>query len=182
MPEFETVERWIYSIEQPFDYFATICFLFTTTGLLFLAWGFLAIRRRRPLLLLGAIALSFAGIIYLFFDWRHAYLNLAMCDAQKVRAECTQLLESKNASGEEASKYTFLRAPEIPPALSRLGAKFLIVTPTNVQISLTHENGVSGGAWGYLYQTDQIAEGQDRPRETRPTWYRNFYEFRVRGE
>ncbi len=146
---------------------------------LILAWTDIAARRRRLPLRLGCAAVSLAIIGYLAFDREHISLNFSMRDAPKVRQDCVQLLERRRATVKDDSMEMPLSGQEIPASFSRIGAKFVRVTSSNVQIYL-HTDAVGGG-WGFLYDPNRSYLTARWLEDVRATWYRDFYEFRVRG-
>lgn len=148
--------------------------------LLFLAWTFIAIRRRRLSPRLGCAAVSLAVIGYLAYDWWHVSLNFSMRDAPKVRHDCVQLLERRRATMKDDSMHLNLSGQEIPASFSRMGAKFVRVTSSNIQICL--HTDAYGGVWGFLFDPSRSYLAARWPEDVRATWYRDFYEFRVRGE
>lgn len=147
---------------------------------LILAWTDIAVRRRRLPLRLGCAAVSLAVIGYLAYDWQHVSLNFSMRDAPLVRHDCAQLLESRRAMVTDDFEMLSLSGQEIPASFSRMGAKRVRVTPSNVQICL-YTDGF-GGAWGFLYDPNRSYLAAREPEDVRATWYRDFYEFRERGQ
>lgn len=147
---------------------------------LLLAWTFIAVRRRRLSPRLGCAAVSLAVIGCLVYDWKHISLNFSMRDAPKVRHDCVQLLERRRATVEDDGMMLHLSGQEIPASFSRMGTKFVRVMPSNVQICL-YTDGY-GGAWGFLYDPSRSYLAARWPDEVRATWYRDFFEFKVRGQ
>lgn len=147
---------------------------------LIFAWTDIAVRRRRLPLRLGCAAVSLAVIGYLAYDWQHVSLNFSMRGAQSVRRDCVQLLERRRATVKDDFENLYLSGQEIPASFSRMGAKRVRVTPNNVQICLSTDG--FGGAWGFLYDPNRSYLAAGRPDDVRSTWYRDFFEFRVRGQ
>lgn len=156
--------------------------LLILAGILLLAWAYFAILRRRGYPLLAGLSVVLGLVGYGIIDWPHLSLNLSMRDAPAVREECIRLLERRQATFGREYKELHLHGSEIPASLTRLGATFVRVTHNNVQISLIPLSPLTGGAWGFLYDPTRASITDGEPREVRATWYRDFYEFRVRGE
>jgi hypothetical protein len=135
-------------------------------------------RRQLFILIAAAIGVGVGG--YITFDRTFIMLNLSMRDVESVRADCRALLQRQNSAAPTGTQDLQLSGTALPASFVRLGAKDAIVTKTNIRICLSTDWG--GGAWGFLYATQPADSGPDWPRETRHTWYRDFYEFRVRGE
>lgn len=154
----------------------------TLSSLLFITWAFLAFRRRRLYPRLGGLTLGLALLGYLTYDWQHILLNISMRDADKVRQECVGLLQRRTASVPDESPEMHLHGAEVPESLQRLGATYVRVTCNNVQISVIPYSPLTGSAWGFLYDPNQAYLTDRWPDDIRPTWYRDFYEFRVYGE
>jgi hypothetical protein len=151
-------------------------------GILLLTWVFLALRRRRLYPLLAATSIGLGLVGFVAIDWRHLSLNFSMHDADSVRQECIRLIDHRQATLESENQELHLHGSEIPASLTRLGATFVRVTRSNVQISLIPLSPLTGGAWGFLYDPTRAYLTDGRPDDVRATWYRDFYEFRVRGE
>lgn len=157
--------------------------LLVISAFLLFAWGFFAVRHRRVYPRLGVTTLVLAISGYLVFDWQHLSLNCTMRDARTVRDDCVGLLQARKATFKDDNSIELhLRGSEIPASLARLGAKFVRVSPENVQISLIPEDGLTGSAWGLLYDPKRAYVSAGWPDGIRRTWYRDFFEFRVCGE
>ena len=89
----------------------------------------------------------------------------------------TDVRPSKTNSG----NYTFMVRTYRHHSLDS-GAKFVRVTRNNVQISLIPLSPLTGDAWGFLYDPKRAYLTEGWPDHIRATWYRDFYEFSVRGE
>lgn len=140
---------------------------------------YLVANRRHLFILIGLTVCLGAGG-YVVYDRQHITLNLAMRDVQKVRSDCEQLLERRRTTVENELMELHLSSSELPASFTRLGAKFVRVTPENVQVCLYTD--WNGGAWGFLYDPKRAYIAAGWPDDIRATWYRDFYEFRVRGE
>jgi hypothetical protein len=157
--------------------------LLIISAFLLLVWGFSAVRHRRISPRLGGTALGLAVIGYLVYDWQHISLNCSMRDAQTVRDDCVRLLQLRKVTFKDQDNMELhLHGSEIPASFSRMGAKFVRVSPANVQISLIPEDGLTGSAWGFLYDPKREYLAGGLTHNIRATWYRDFYEFRVYGE
>lgn len=153
---------------------------------LFGAWLVLVLRHRRrhPLLIASATALGIIG--YSTYDRDHISLNLSMREAQSVRQDCMQLLQERKTIIQKQKRKPgaalHITREELPASFRRLGAIAAEISPENVQIWITEPTNGWGGSWGFLYDPHQAYASTRWPDEVRPTWYRDFYEYRVRGE
>jgi hypothetical protein len=155
--------------------------LLIISAFLFLGWGFFAVRHRRVYARLGVTTLVLAVIGYLVYDWQHLSLNCSMRDAQTVRDDCVRLLQLRKVTFKDNMEL-HLHGSEIPASFTRIGAKFVRVSAASVQISLIPEDGLTGSAWGFLYDPKRAHLAVGWPADIRATWYHDFYEFRVYGE
>jgi hypothetical protein len=109
-----------------------------------------------------------------------------MRDAPAVRNDCNRLLQRRQADAKDDFTELHLYGSELPASFTHLGATFVRVTRNNVQISLIPNDSLTssawGRAWGFLYDPSRSYLTEGRPEGIRPTWYQDFYEFRVRGE
>jgi hypothetical protein len=132
-------------------------------------------RKQFLLAVAGAIVIGLGG--YFAFDYRYITLNLSMRDIESVRVDCLALLQRRNSRPPGSAGDLDLSGKTLPESFVRLGAKNATVKSTYVGISLISD--WNGGAYGFLIATHQ---NHDWPKDVRPTWYRDFYEFRVGGE
>ena len=148
--------------------------------ILVLAAPHLTLSRRRLLALLGlAFCLGVSG--YVVFDYQYITLNLSLHDAQTFRADCMALLQQKESAAEGSVREVPPSNVNFPSSFSRLGAKTALVMNGTVRICLYTDS--NGGQWGVLYDPQRGWSKSGMPRgEVRPTWHRDLYEFRVRGE
>lgn len=157
--------------------------LLIVSAFLLLVWGVFVVRRRRACARLGITTLVLALGGYLVYDWQHLSLNCSMRDPQSVRDECVRLLHVRRATfRENESMELCLRGSDIPESLARLGAKSVRVSPENVKISLVAEDGLTGSAWGFLFDPKRASLAGRAHYKVRATWYHDFYEFEVCGE
>ena len=148
--------------------------------ILILAAPHLTLSRRRLLALLGlAFCLEVSG--YVVFDYQYIMLNLSLHDAQTIRADCMALLQQqKESDAEERFREVPSSNVDFPASFSHLGAKTVLVM--NGTVRICHYTDLNGGQWGVLYDPQRGWSKSGMPREVRPTWHRDLYEFRVRGE
>ena len=152
-------------------------------GLLLLACVFLSMRHRRLSLILGAASVGLGLLGYIASDWEHVSLNLAMRDASAVRKECIRLLQQqRQATPEDGYRGQRLFGSEIPASFTRIGATYVCVEYDYVTISVMPYNRLTSSAWGFLYDPSGTYSKVRGSEGVRPTWYHEFYEFRVRGE
>jgi hypothetical protein len=136
-------------------------------------------RRPGPMPLIISTVLALVG--YLGFEKHLVATNLSMRDVQNVREDCRRLMAKVHETSEKGSEATPLQltTSELPPSLSKLGAKSAIVTDANVEILL--QNDIERGASGILY-APQETQGIQPWLELRPLWYQDFYAFQKWSE
>jgi len=149
--------------------------------ILFLVWLFLALKHRRSFKLRLAVALLLGAIGCLVYDRVHISLNLAMRDPAQISRDCEVILARRLATVriKEGLEMHLSRA-QLPPSFILIGAKGARVTVKTVQIFLDADSW--GGGWGFIYDPQHSNPEIRRPSICRPTWYQDFYEFRIFGE
>lgn len=135
-----------------------------------LAVPYLTLNRRSLWALLGvAFCLGVCG--YVAFDFRYIRLNLSLREVPTLRADCAALVQQKESVAEGDSSVVLSSSADFPPSFARLGIQGAWITNGTVQLS-------NGGLWGVLYDPQGRYLKTGMPRDVRPTWYRDLYEYR----
>ena len=142
--------------------------------ILILGAPYLAANRKQLILMMSAaVFLGVSG--YVVYDREYLLLSLYVSDAENLRADCRKLLQLRaSSSNAGTSMITEVNAPNLPPSFVRCGAQWAIVNDRAVWIGLRTQGCC--GAWGILYDPDHVSRVY--LPGARPTWHRDFYEFR----
>jgi hypothetical protein len=140
-------------------------------------WLRLVVKRRRLFMFLGCFVISLAVTGYLLLHGTNTFLNLQMCDAQRVRNECEELLRRRKVTFPQGDEQLRVRGVDLPPSFVRMGAKLALVSNKCVLICLDYSD-YTGRAWGLLYNPQQA---MDLAIVLDGTWYRDFYEGFIPG-
>lgn len=148
--------------------------------ILILGAPYLAASRRQLAFLIGAaICLGVGG--YVVFDREYLEINLQLRDAQAIREECVKLLQHAPKATAEGTQGGLLIGRDIPPTFARLGARSVVVTEKTVRLSFVWAP-MTGTEHGILYAPQGPTPWFTFPLHCRHTLYRDFYEYRIRGE
>lgn len=123
---------------------------------------------------LGCMVVALAAFGYVYQNWEHISLNLRMRDVEAVRKDCIQLMCVYQATTDKTKAEVYLSGDQLPSSFRHLGAQLASVSTFSVRISFWKRN-VWGQMWGFQY----VPQGGGVPSDVRPTWCRDFYEFRI---
>jgi hypothetical protein len=134
--------------------------------------------RRCWLRITGMLAIIFASI-GVWFRWDHLSLDARMRDLSQVRKDCQELIANRPEESKKGNQWVVEKA-QFPSSMSQLGASRIVVFEDMVRICFFYAGGLTDGEWGVVY--DPLRHWPESLGETDALLYRDFYEYRIRGE